>query len=88
MLENILLALRHIHSLGIAHNDITMNNIALRPDGSPVIINFGNAAPLGMACRAGTPGFTNFSTVSAIDNDIHGFTCVKHYVAGKVQQGA
>src|SRR5262249_27090433 len=36
-------ALAHAHSRGVRHRDITAGNIMIRPDGSPVIVDFGLA---------------------------------------------
>jgi serine/threonine protein kinase len=52
-----------LHELGIAHRDITPNNIIFGPDG-PVLIDFGSARidleneATGSILLAGTPGFT------------------------------
>jgi serine/threonine protein kinase len=55
-------AVRFLHSLGLARNDITPYNIMLREadDGSclPVLIDFDSCAPFGdRLTTAGTPGF-------------------------------
>jgi serine/threonine protein kinase len=88
VLDGILAAINHLHSLGIAHNDISPSNIMLDERGCAVIIDFNNAAPFGQPCRSGTPGYTNFSKVSAIDNDMFGYDCVQRYVHSKVLQAA
>ncbi|KAI0107138.1 kinase-like domain-containing protein [Nemania sp. FL0031] len=50
-------AVRHIHSLGLAHNDINPDNIMVR-DGVPVLIDFGSCQPFGMNLQSlGTDGW-------------------------------
>ena len=39
-------ALAHLHAKGILHRDIKPSNIHLRPDGSPVLLDFGAAGEL------------------------------------------
>ncbi|KAK4234928.1 kinase-like domain-containing protein [Achaetomium macrosporum] len=57
-------AIKFLHSLGLAHNDISPANIMLREadDGScmPVLIDFDSCAPFGERLMTfGTPGFTD-----------------------------
>jgi serine/threonine protein kinase len=40
------LAIQHVHSLGLAHNDINPANIIVK-DGMPVLIDFGSARRIG-----------------------------------------
>jgi serine/threonine-protein kinase len=51
--------LAHLHGLGWAHADIKPGNILLGSEGNPVLIDLGQACPLG-SCKdriQGTPGF-------------------------------
>ena len=55
--------LRVVHEKGILHRDIKPENVLLRPDGSPVLIDFGAASKnVGNASHGGvslfTPGYT------------------------------
>ncbi|KAI0538685.1 kinase-like domain-containing protein [Xylaria digitata] len=50
-------AVHHIHSLGLAHNDINPDNIMIR-DGMPVLIDFGSCQPFGVNLQSlGTDGW-------------------------------
>ncbi|KAI0863024.1 kinase-like domain-containing protein [Xylaria cubensis] len=50
-------AIHHIHSLGLAHNDINPHNIMFR-DGKAVLIDFGSCQPFGKTLQSlGTPGW-------------------------------
>ncbi|KAM5342079.1 hypothetical protein ACJ41O_015110 [Fusarium nematophilum] len=44
MLES---AVRHVHSLGWAHNDLNPTNILMTKDGRPILIDFGSAHRIG-----------------------------------------
>jgi serine/threonine protein kinase len=88
ILNGIFAGITHMHSLGLAHNDITPSNIMLDENGCAVIIDFNNSGPLGVPCRSGTPGWTNFSRVSAVENDLYGYDCVQQYMHTKVMQAA
>ncbi|KAK4551655.1 hypothetical protein LTR86_011029 [Recurvomyces mirabilis] len=51
-------AINHIHSLGLAHNDLNPSNIALDSDNNPVIIDWGSCKDFGeLLLSAGTPGW-------------------------------
>jgi len=38
---------RHLHSLGLAHNDLNPTNIALDPNDSPILHDFGSCERFG-----------------------------------------
>jgi serine/threonine protein kinase len=40
-------AIRHLHSLGLAHNDINPANIMVNADGMPVLADFGSSREIG-----------------------------------------
>ena len=64
-------AAEHIHSLGLAHNDLNPSNIMLN-QGKPIVIDFGSCQPFGKALvSAGTPGWVDVDccTTSALRND-------------------
>lgn len=50
--------IEHLHSLGLAHNDLNPMNIALDTQDRPVILDFGSCRPFGeKLLSAGTPGW-------------------------------
>jgi serine/threonine protein kinase len=50
-------AVDHLHSLGLAHNDINPDNIMIR-NGAPVLIDFGSCQPVGKPLQSlGTEGW-------------------------------
>jgi serine/threonine protein kinase len=49
-LDGILAGVRHLHSLGIVHNDITPSNIMFEEDGTP-IIDFGSCRKIGESMK-------------------------------------
>lgn len=57
-IEVIRAGVRHIHSLGLAHNDLNPSNIALDKDDHPVILDFGSCKQFGaQLISAGTLGW-------------------------------
>lgn len=64
-------AVSHIHTLGLAHNDLTPMNIMVDESDTPFIIDFGSCQPFGCELiTAGTPGWINEDFAhSAQDHD-------------------
>ncbi|KAI9847003.1 MAG: hypothetical protein M1837_003359 [Sclerophora amabilis] len=57
-MRKIVSAVDHLHSLGLAHNDLTPHNIMVDKSDSPVLIDFGSCGPFGATLiTAGTPGW-------------------------------
>ncbi|KAK3335871.1 kinase-like domain-containing protein [Cercophora scortea] len=52
-------AVRHLHSLGLAHNDINPANIRVNKSGLPVLVDFGSCREVGrkLGSSRGTPGW-------------------------------
>jgi serine/threonine protein kinase len=51
VLRGVLVALSRVHQAGILHRDIKPSNIILRPDGRPVLIDFGSARDFGASAN-------------------------------------
>jgi len=78
-LEGIESGLKHLHSLGLIHNDINPRNIMLRKDDTPVIIDFDTCQRAGEKCTsAGTRGWSlKNMEFSVPENDYFGLTKIK-----------
>ncbi|KAM0420277.1 hypothetical protein ACHAPT_011938 [Fusarium lateritium] len=51
-------AVDHLHTLGLAHNDINPGNIMMAKGNAPVLIDFGSCQPFGKRLQTfGTPGW-------------------------------
>ena len=48
-MDDIERGVRHLHSLGLVHNDINPANIMFDDEGRPVIIDFGSCRPIGQS---------------------------------------
>ncbi|KAF2842101.1 serine/threonine-protein kinase-like protein [Patellaria atrata CBS 101060] len=64
-------AVHHLHSLGLAHNDLMPSNIMVDGDDIPVVIDYGSCQPFGnLLISTGTPGWVDeYFTHSAQKND-------------------
>lgn len=79
-------AAKHIHSLGLAHNDLNPSNIMLKHE-EPIIIDFGSCQPFGKALvSAGTPGWVDIDgcNTSALRNDEIALDRIRTWLAEKV----
>lgn len=54
-------AVRHLHSIGLAHNDINPANILVNSHGLPVLVDFGSCREIGqkLTTSRGTPGWVD-----------------------------
>lgn len=75
-------AIRALHSIGLAYNDIYPGNIMIKDDGSPVLIDFGSCRRVGEELRScGSPGWfkEDFST-SEIEHDEYSLGVLKKFL--------
>ncbi|OIW22828.1 hypothetical protein CONLIGDRAFT_719671 [Coniochaeta ligniaria NRRL 30616] len=73
---------QHLHSLGIAHNDINPSNIMLDDEDCPVIVDLGSCKAFGeVLTEAGTPRWNDgFDTVSTRNNDKIGLRKLREWL--------
>ena len=74
-------AVKHLHTLGLAHNDINPHNIMVK-GGSPILIDFDSCQPFGKRLQSlGTEGWyeKEFST-SAKEHDIYSLRKVREWL--------
>ncbi|CAI6101302.1 unnamed protein product [Clonostachys chloroleuca] len=75
-------AVYHLHSLGLAHNDINPSNIMVKDDMLPVLIDFGSCQPFGYNLDSlGTVGWYEkpFFT-SEKEHDIYGLKKLREWI--------
>jgi len=81
--KRIVAGVKHLHSLGIAHNDINPNNIMLDEEDRPVIVDLGGCRPFGEEMVEGgtldwNDGFDE--DVSTANNDMIGLRKVGEWL--------
>jgi serine/threonine protein kinase len=82
-------AVRHLHSLGLAHNDINPANIMVNDAGMPVLVDFGSCREIGkqMGCSRGTDGWVedidNYE-ISEASHDIFGLEKIRAWLDNPV----
>lgn len=91
-LDGIASGARHLHSLGLVHNDITPANIMLEEDGTWVIINFDSCRHAGEALRdtdtKRTHGWHDPDvTVASEKNDIDAIAELRTWLFGSSADG-
>jgi hypothetical protein len=81
ILAGVVSAVKHLHSLGLAHNDICPHNVCIDSDGRPVIIDFDSCLPFGQALLKGaaTDAYGGHH-VSAADTDLQGLENFKYFL--------
>jgi len=80
-------AIAHLHSLGVAHNDVSPYNVMLDEDLCTILIDFNGCLPFGepLLSIRGTPGFsTDDWTTSDPAHDIYGLQALGRFL--KVDQ--
>jgi serine/threonine protein kinase len=51
ILDKVKAGIRHLHCLGLVHNDINLTNIMFDKDDNPVIIDFDSCTPIGQTLK-------------------------------------
>ncbi|KAI1158894.1 kinase-like domain-containing protein [Nemania serpens] len=74
---------RHMHGLGLVHNDLNPDNIMMDGD-SPVIIDFDSCKPEGqkLGIKGGTYGYSLDEEYSKRSNDLYSLSKVRESVMG------
>ncbi|KAJ4208417.1 hypothetical protein NW767_001521 [Fusarium falciforme] len=80
--DDIEAGLRHLHSLGFAHNDLNPANVMVDAEDRPIVIDLGATRPLGQVLhQGGTPGWCDgFQMTSCVANDEIGLRLMKEYL--------
>jgi len=75
-------ALVHLHDLGYCHNDVKPDNIVLKTDGTPVLIDFDSCLPINQVLGKGTTkGWGDEdSKISCVKNDWLGLALVEEHL--------
>jgi len=81
ILAGVVAAVKHLHALGLAHNDICPHNVCIDSDGRPVIIDFDSCLPFGEPLLKGvaTQAYGGHH-VSAAENDLQGLEDFKDFL--------
>ncbi|KAI1175754.1 kinase-like domain-containing protein [Nemania sp. FL0916] len=77
--------LRHLHALGLVHNDLNPNNIMIAEDDRPVIIDFDSCRAIGADVRTVRRTFQWFDPdvhVAAETNDLDALEEIRIWLAG------
>ena len=81
-------AVAHLHSLGLAHNDLNPSNVVIGKNKEAILIDFGSCQPFGKKpMSTGTPGWIDEDfTTSAQEHDLAALPKIKTWL-DNVYQG-
>ncbi|KAG5988798.1 hypothetical protein E4U52_006234 [Claviceps spartinae] len=81
-LEGVERGIRHLHSLGIVHNDIKPDNIMCDELDRPVIIDFDSRGREGQKLnKSGTPGWwIEVTKLASFENDFYGLSKLREFM--------
>jgi serine/threonine protein kinase len=90
-LEEILNAIKHLHSLGLVYNDITPANIMLDDDGTLILIDFDSCRYIGESLRETKTKRTIYWHDASIDtslkkNDLDAFKDLQIWLSGSASE--
>ncbi|KAL4926589.1 putative Rho-associated protein kinase [Aspergillus undulatus] len=91
-LEGILAAIKHLHSLGLVHNDINPANIMADRDGTLILIDFDSCRYIGESLRNTETKRTHHWHDPSVDislekNDLDAFQDLQIWLAGSADEG-
>ena len=76
-------AVKHLHSLGLAHNDICPENICIDADGNPALVDFDSCLPFGRRLRKGVAAKTQHGAMELVsdrENDLRGLDDLRDFL--------
>ena len=90
-LEGILAAIKHLHSLGLVHNDITPANIMIDGDGTLILVDFDSCRCIGESLRDTETKRTHHWHDPSVEfslekNDFDAFKDLKIWLTGSVDE--
>ena len=81
-MEGLRSGVQHLHSLGLAHNDLNPSNIALDDNDRPIIIDFGSCNTFGDTLwSAGTQGWADDFVTSAQQHDERALAKIEEWLS-------
>lgn len=83
ILQGVAAGMKHLHDLGLAHNDICLENVCLQDDGIPVLVDFDSCLSFGEKLMKGTAG--DGEPTSSIKNDLDGLDRLADLLEGAEQ---
>ncbi|EFW22500.1 conserved hypothetical protein [Coccidioides posadasii str. Silveira] len=89
-LQGIESGIKHMHTLGLIHNDLNTSNVIMDKRDNPVIIDFDSCQREGaqLGLKAGTVGWAMEDTVYAIwQNDFFGLSKIQEILMGGEEKG-
>lgn len=79
--DDVISAVKHLHSLGLAHNDICPQNICIDTDGRPAIVDFDSCLPFGEKLLKGVGASGHGGHIlSDPENDFQGLDDLKDFL--------
>ncbi|EME81074.1 3-phosphoinositide-dependent protein kinase [Pseudocercospora fijiensis CIRAD86] len=79
--DNIEDGIRHLHSLGLAHNDLNPDNVCIDQDGRPVIVDFDSCLPFGEPLMKGVPHLASDNvSLSDAKHDLEGLRNIECFL--------